>query len=280
LVALAKVPKEAPDSFQLAVYEDVALILRTLSPKDPERLVRSKVEAAVNRALVPFQKRRQVQDAIDHAVGGMPREVLQNPTWKAVAQQRAAEAVRKAEALEYCDLSLAAKAAIVPVVASCLHEITKGKLIEDWTWEGHWKATHDEREEAKDATRAALEGVPVGTSDKRLRQIRDKAVEHISARVVRREEKQKEQQERRDTRAWAESLVANKLYLIAAYLRKEYELHETKALYALAEPFAEELKPELVERLIDGRLTPPAIQDFIEEWIDDELDDGEEDDGS
>lgn len=42
-----------------------------------------------------------------------------------------------------------------------------------------------------------------------------------------------------------------------------------------------ELEPELVERLVDGRLSSSGIRAFIEEWIDDELEnaDYDEDEG-
>lgn len=227
-VALRMVPFDAPQDAQLKVYAEVENTLRTLSPDDSESIVQQLVEASAHKALAPFRRRRQAQAAIDEALREMPWQLQQNAQCKANAQQRAAEAIRKAGDFEHCDLLVAARAAVAPVIAAGMHAITKAALVDDWAWNGYFDATQADRERAKAAIREALEDVGVGTAPEQMRKIRDKAVEPIAAQIRARKEKQQARQR-------AEGEVAGRLYHVLAYLRDNYDFEDGLELFITTE---------------------------------------------
>lgn len=95
--ALKLLPCDVPHSFELNVHQAVAELLPRLDGYQPEQLMKPLIQAAVDKVLQPWHRKKEIEKIIDECRKQLPIEVrssLGSPTeWEARAMQAAATAI-------------------------------------------------------------------------------------------------------------------------------------------------------------------------------------------
>jgi hypothetical protein len=265
--ALDSVPYDARREVELEVHAEVREALSELQPWQPMVVVQRLVDAAVHRALGPWNRKQDIERSLRAGMSALPWDV-QYRSEQAALKQRAWEAAVaavgkvRAEA-RYGEMETAAVQAVQPMIReyqqqqACQH-IVNGVHI-------FW-ATREEDEAATQAVRKALAALPIGVNPSELQQAADKAEAPYRAAVAQRTEREAKRREL----GWK---VDNHLSHIERYLEEEY-----KFTGGCWERFRERdrLRPLIREALIDELLEYPdmsdeEIRESIEEQIDEEL---------
>ena len=188
---LNRVPDEAPQSVRLDVHEAVVEALDRLDPGYLDFTVEQLVSAAVDRALKPWRTAKQVADAIKGAceAWNVPWDMRHDTTWKARMYQAAGAVVSKLrDGATIDEVKIAASQAVVSLV----QEFEHGKVCTEianniWNLSGE---TSEEREQGKDAVRAALAKLPIGASKREMEKARDDALEPIRGAIAARRDRE------------------------------------------------------------------------------------------
>ncbi len=183
-------PWDASESIELDIVEQVDRTLESLDPSRDYTVVQRMVDAAVKRALEPWARTKETKEAIDRVVfrAEIDCRMMEEPEWRARAQEAAGGAIeRLRQGADRSEMERAGDAAVQPIVKECQHK----KKCHDITERASWSLdgpTSDEREDAKDAVREALEALPIGASDRQIEQARDAALTSIRARIASRQD--------------------------------------------------------------------------------------------
>jgi hypothetical protein len=147
------------------------------------------VDAAIKKALEPWERRKEKEKAIDNTCGAfsLPWDFRETEPWKTRIREAVTEAVyRIRDGARRGELDTAASAAIQPILSEYRHHERCANVV------GLLRlpdANADERESATDAVREAL--APLLTaSDRQLEQARDRALEPIRAMIAARKDQE------------------------------------------------------------------------------------------
>src|SRR5262249_17944285 len=125
--ALKSVPSDAPQSSRLDVHQTVGEALQRHNSRRAPSITRELVDAAVDRALEPWKKLKQVAAAINEACEAysIPWEMKRDTAWKARMCEAAGTGIaRLRQGAARTEIETAARQAIVPLVREFDHRRT------------------------------------------------------------------------------------------------------------------------------------------------------------
>ena len=265
--ALSSVPYDARREVEIEVHTIVQEALAGLQPSQPGAITRSLVDAAVHRALGPWNRKQDIERALQAGMNKLSWNVLYGSEYKELKQRAwdaAVAAVRRVrEEASYPEMQTAAVQAVQPMIREYEHQQACQRILENVYI---FDATREEEEAAKEAVRKALAALPIGAEAKQLEKAGEAAVAPYKATVAKRKE--------RNRVAWKADY---QLDHIARYLEKEYEFDGG---YSEMRRDADRLRPLIREALIDELVENPdmsddEIRESIEDQIEDEFDDGD-----
>jgi hypothetical protein len=218
------IPRDVPTDSRLDVHQAVEQALSTLQPSQPESIVRRLIEAAVERALRPWRRRKEIQGAIERACAKLPWDITHGPEFrecKQLAIQNAEAAIATlSQDASYRDLEATAIDAMRPSVEEYEHLKKCERIVSSV-----WLATGSgELEEAKDAVKQALAALPTGVPPAQIEKARDAALAPYQAKIAERDWAA-EQQRREQTASFTAGLRVDLVLAgdIRSYLEKEFE---------------------------------------------------------
>jgi len=267
--ALNLIPRDASQSFELDVHGAVADALATLDPGLPERIVDRMVRAAVDRALEPWKRGKEIEKIIQESVNSLPfavRGLFKPTTWEIRAQAAAADVVAQiGDGSPLPKIREAVSAAVGRVAgeyeAACAQEAHR-KIAESVLACRPLlsELSTEEREDADRAAKEALEKLPIGATRSQMECARDRALApyHVRCDAIR--------------------LADRYLPHVGVYLEEladpqtgEWDLGHFFERRQLAEKLSRKLRPALIRKLAEERLDEEEGREFIEEWVDCEL---------
>ena len=184
--ALRSVSDDAPQPYQLEVHRIVEETLQRIKVNQAESTTRQLVDAAVNRALAPWYKAKQVTDAIKEACEAysLPWEMKHDQTWKASMYEAAAAGIaRLRDGVGRAEIETAARQAIMPLVCEFEHRRACAQMV-NGVWSELSGGNADEWEQGKEAVQVALAELPVGASRRELDRARATALEPIRIAIA------------------------------------------------------------------------------------------------
>ena len=263
--ALDSLPYGARQQVEMEVHAMVQEALSGLQPSQPGAITRRLVDAAVRRALGPWNRKQDIERALQAGMNKLSWNVSYGSEYKELKQRAwdaAVAAVRKVrEEASYPEMQTAAVQAVQPMIREYEHEQACQRIVRRVYI---YDATREEEEAAKEAVRKALAALPIGAEAKQLEKTGATALALHQAAVAKRRE--------RDRVAWKADYY---LSHIERYLEKEYEFDGG---YREMRRDADRLRPVIREALIDELVKNPdmsaeEIRGSIEDQIDAEFDD-------
>jgi excisionase family DNA binding protein len=272
--ALDSLPYGARREVEVEVHITVQEALSALQPSQPETITRRLVDAAVHRALRPWNRKQDIERAHQAGMNKLAWDVRYGSEY-APLKQRAWEAAVAAvgkvrEEASYNEMETAAVQAVQPMIREYEHQQACQRIVRRVYIAG---ATVGEGEAANEAVRAALAALPIGTAPKQLEKAEETTLAQCKAAMAARKEKarvESEEQARRKAAAWRADM---QLGHIARYLEQEYDFDGG---YSEIRREADRLRPlireTLIEELLDNPdLTSEEIREAIEDFIEDEV---------
>jgi hypothetical protein len=259
--ALKLLPGNLPHSLELDVHQVVADLLPKLDALQPEQLTQRLIQAAIDKALQPWNKRKEIEGIVEEARNQLPVQVRswsRTPSeWEARAMCAAADAISQ----------LGDEVPLAKIRATAVEAGNKVRAEYE-----AWKAGEDHRQaceqmvkwvfdgdDAREAVRQALEKLPVGATRTKMENARDAALAPFRAA----------------TKAAADS--DRYLQHVANHIEQlgndegEWDLGNYFERYRLAEKLRAKLRPMLIQKLLEETLDVDEAHEFIEEWLDREL---------
>jgi hypothetical protein len=260
--ALKLLPSDVPHSLELDVHQAVAELLPKLDAQQPEQLTKRLIQAAIDKALQPWHKRKEIQKIIEEVRKQLPllaRSWSSTPSeWEARAMRAAADAIAQ----------LGDEASLAEIRAAAVEG--GNKVLAEYE---AWKAGEDHRqackqmvqrvfdgEDAREAVRQALEKLPVGVTRAKMENARDAALAPFRAA--------------RKAAADADRYlqhVSEYIEVVGNEETGEWDLGDWFKRYPLAEKLKAKLRPVLIQELLEETMDVDEAHEFIEEWLDREL---------
>jgi excisionase family DNA binding protein len=184
--ALKSVPRDAPRPYQIDVHQAAQETLQRLDPTNPDSITRELIQAAVARALTPWNNHQRIARTIEQACEAysIPLQMRCDSTWKTRMRAAAAAAIAQLrDGASANEIQTAAQNAVIPLVREfesvrVRAEIVDGVCVELRGGDGR------EWEEGKEAVRAALADLPLGVARRELERVRAKALAPIHAAIA------------------------------------------------------------------------------------------------
>jgi hypothetical protein len=263
--ALKSVPGDAPAEVQLDVQQAVEEALGRLDPEQPQQVVQRLVLAAVDKALRPWLRRKEIEQAVQGARQQIPwraRAVaLAEPSaWECRAMQAARHAIAKlGPDASLPEMRAAATQAAKDIAREYEHRESCRRLADSVFLPTGTLA--DDRA-AQQAVKDALDKLPVGASQTELEKARDAVLAPLRASS--------------QAAAQADQCLAH----VSTYIEQlaaedqggELGLGDFSVRYQLAQELKQQLRPILIEKLKQRLLNQRQAHEFIEEFIEGELD--------
>lgn len=274
--ALKVLPQDVPRSLGLEVHQAVLEALSELGPDQPAEITKRLVHAAVERALDPWRRRKEIDKIIAEASNQLPvfaKSILKPTEWEGRAMRAAADAIAQLES----------NAPLAKIRATT---IEAGNRIRA-EYEA-WRAAEDHRQvcqrlvdsvflpegtlhdagAARRAVKEALAKVPVGANRTELETTRDATLAPFRAAIA-----------ERQATARATSDADRYLAHVGDYIERLNTLEHGPGHLdgyserrCLAEQIATEIRPALIERLGQGPLDQHQAHQLIEGIVDAKLD--------
>jgi hypothetical protein len=259
---LNSLPYDARRQVEMEVHTAVQEALSGLQPGQPEAITRRLVDAAVHRALGPWNRKQEIERALKACMNRLSWDLQYGAEWAGLKQRAwdaAVAAVRKVrEEASYSEMETAAVQAVQPIVREYDHQQACQRMVERIYI---FDATREEEGAAREAVRKALAAIPIGAEAKQLEKAGETAVAPYKAAVAKRKERARV--------AWKADY---QLDHIARYLEKEFEFDDG---YGEMRRDADRLRPLIREALIDELVENPDMTDEeIRESIEDQIDEG------
>jgi len=272
-------PSDAPETIALDIVGQVERVLAGLDPSRDYAIVERQVDAAIESAVAPWKAEQDKQEAIEYALRYEP--AFYEPQRNRRARDAAEEAIarmRPGTSLE--EMKAATSAAVEPFKREYEHA-RKCQEIVSAVWSQLRGETAEEREEAKEAVRAALENLPVGASDRLLEQARDRALEPLRAKIATRQEQERRQGEARqrqesqaEAKRQAERRADWRVSHVSNYVREleqdgEITFDGIWDQLDFNKKLTERIRGEVVSALVKNPdLSDEDVEDLIEELVD------------
>ncbi len=260
--ALKLLPSDLPHSVELDVHQVVADLLPKLGAQQSEQLTKRLVQAAIDKALQPWHRRKEIEKVIEQARNQLPLHVrgwssIPNE-WDARAMGAAADAIAQLGE----DPPLAnIRAAAVEAGNKVRAEYEAWKAGEDhrqaceqmvqWVFDG---------DEARESVRLALAKLSVGATRAKMENAREAALAPFRAA----------KKAATDADRYLQH-VSEYIEVLGNEETGEWELGAWSDRYELAKKLKIKLHPALIRKLSDEPMDENEAHEFIEEWLDREL---------
>ena len=260
--AMKSLPSDVPRSLELDVHQAVSELLAKLDAQQPEPLIQRLIQAAIDKALQPWHKRKEIEKIIEEARNQLPVHVKSwssTPNeWEARAMRAAADAIAQlGDDPPLAEIRAAAAEAGNKVRAE--YEAWKAGEDHRQTCEQMVKWVFD-GDDAREAVRQALEKLPVGATRAKMETARDAALTPFRAAVSAAADADRYLQH-----------VTNHIEELGNEETGEWELGDWSERYHLAAKLKAKLRPLLIQKLLEEKLDVQEAHEFIEEWLDQEL---------
>lgn len=259
---LKLLPNDLPHSLELDVHQVVADLLPKIDARQPEQLTQRLIQAAIDKALQPWHKRKEIEKIIEEARNQLPvraRSWSITPNeWEGQAMGAAASAIAQ----------IGEDPPLAKIRAAAVEAATKVRIEYE-----AWKAREDHRQacermvqwvfdgdDAREAVRQALEKLLVGATREKMETARDAALAPFRAAT----------KAASDADRYLKH-VANHIEKLGNEEAGEWELGDWFERHRLAEKLTAKLRPLLVQKLTEETLNMDEAQEFIEEWLGKEL---------
>ncbi len=247
---------------KLAAAGLVADLLPKLDAHQPEQLTKRLIQAAIDKALQPWHRRKEIEKIIEEARNQLPVQVRSwssTPNeWEARAMRAAADAIAQ----------LSDEAPLAEIRTAAVEAGNKVRAeYEAWKFgEDHCKACEQmvqwvfDGDDAREAVRQALEKLPVGATRTKMENTRDAALAPFRAATKAATDADRYLQH-----------VANHIEKLGNEETGEWDLGTWSERYHLAAKLGAKLRPLLIQKLLAETLDVDEAHEFIEEWLDQEL---------
>ena len=182
-------PERAPIEVRNQIRDAVLSVLPSFDPETEEVVLHGHLAAACWKVLAPWLRQEDVEAIIRGAVGELPIEakgVGSRSNWELSAALAARTAVGSlSDDVSLGEVKLVASQAVEPVTRKFQHEQMLLTGVKSVDLQG---ATADEKEEAAETVRRALSELPIGTTQRQLRQAADTCLEPLRDRISRRKD--------------------------------------------------------------------------------------------
>jgi hypothetical protein len=260
--ALKLLPSDVPHNLELDVHQAVVEILPKLDADQPERLNHRLIQAAIDKTLRPWHKRKEIDKVIEQAPKELPfyaRGWGTTPSeWDARAMRAAAEAIAQL-----------GNEASIPEIRAAAIEAGNKVCAEYEVWKAgddHLRASNKmvewvlDGDNAREAVREALKKLPVGASRAQMENVRDAALAPFRAANRAAED------------------ADGYLQHVAIYIEEvgneetgDWDLGNCFERSLLATELKGKLRTALIQKLLKETLDLVEGHEFIEEWLDREL---------
>jgi hypothetical protein len=258
-IALLSLPREAPAEFRLVIRQTVADALDSLGPRHSRQVIEPLVNAAVAKALRPWNQTKETERAIERSCDVLPwgaKNSLSPTIWQNRALDVATGAIRKLPLDSTFNEKLrAGSAAVRQITAEFDDDELRRKTLSDAYL---WNVDPEERENAKQAVRRRVEGLPVGTLAAVMERERDQALAPFRAA--------KRRKERVDL-----AIGQVRTYLERLHRMGETEFETTWDVWNFAKTVEKRIRAVLMEEMQNDDLTDDELSELIEELVDEAL---------
>jgi hypothetical protein len=252
--ALELLPSDVPHSFELDVHQVVADLLPKLDAQQPEQLTKRLIQAAIDRALQPWHRRKEIEKIIEQARNQLPvlvRSWTSTPNeWDARAMRAAADAIAQ---LGY----------ETPLAELCAAAVEAGnKVRAEYVT---WKASEDHRLACEQMVQCVMtETTPAKRFDRLWRScLSEPLAQRWKMHATQRWLLSERQRRLPRTRI----VICCTCTLISTNLAGEWELGEWSERYELAKRLTIKLRPILTRWLTDEPPDDSQARRRIEKWI-------------
>jgi hypothetical protein len=265
--ALGTLPDDTPPEVRLDFLERLPTVLARSGPETSMVVVTQLVAAALQQALRPWLESRETSKAIEEACNILPfgARSFGSPTiWQRRASELASAALRKLPSNStYQQKLLTATSAVAPVASDFEYSELRRRICEQTSL---WGLSPQYRDEARVAIRAALEALPLGTSETALRRASEKAIAPFEEKS--RQQERLSEQERRVQKA----LSHIGTYLDELYFADETGFADLSEVMGFGDRIRERIRKALLKKMKQGDLNDEELEALVEELVEDELD--------
>lgn len=256
---LQVMPDTAPESFRLAVTASIREALDCLNLDDPEEMTEPLVRAAVDSALQPWRREKQIESAIQEARNQLPcwAKAYPDPSEWELRAIRAASAeiarLRTDATLE--EIRAAAIGAGRIVAKQYQHQQEIRKIVES-VFLSH---SRDDQERARQSVRAALETLPLGANRAHMELTAKRVLEPFKAA-----------DQAASVQATAFQQAEMYLLHIDTYLGSfalNRNLGDFSRRRQLATKLKNEIRPILIQEILEEPMSSTEAHTFIESLI-------------
>ena len=198
--ALDQKPYDAPQDLLLDMRGEVVSALQNLDPDLPDHVIECLMNAAVQRALKPWRRNKEIAEAIDSVrIWSLPYAFERNPPNVLRFQEAATAAIsRLPDTATPEDMKTAAKEAARSLIVEFEHNQNIERMIASPIPD----ATEEEQDEAQEILERTLRELSPVTPDRQIERSRNKALEPLQARIRQRraQEQQRDEEQRQEER--------------------------------------------------------------------------------
>jgi hypothetical protein len=263
--AFACAPDDAPEDARLSIAESVREILSELSSSDPEEVTGPLIGAAVERALRPWRRSKEIERAVQGARNQLPalaKSWSNSPPseWELRAMSTAREAIAELRNdATYEEMQAVAIAGGRQVAQQYQDWNTKRAIVD-----GVFLRTPGQQEKARHAVRAVLDRLPAGANRAEMERTRDEVLAPFKAAEE-------------SARAQTQAASQTDFYLahVDSYLTKidsdphsKWEFGSFSERNRLAQELKEEIRPIVIQEILEEPFSLDEAHAFIESLVD------------
>jgi hypothetical protein len=255
--AMNSVPSAARREVEIEVHAAVDTALSGLPTSQAASITQRVVDAAVHRALRPWTRKQEMEQALTSSIDKLPWAVREHSEFgrlKQLAWEAAVEGLRNlCEEAGFHEMETAAIQAVQPMIRAYEHHESCQRIIKRVYL---FDATREEHEATREAVRRALAALPIGAAAKELEKAKEAALAPYKAAVSKRKKQARLVAERKGQRRAAEFKADLQLGQIASYLQQEYDF---EGGYVEMQRESERLRPLIRRVLIDKLIANPNM---------------------
>ncbi len=278
-------PWDAPRETELEIHQAVQTVLASVPPDQSRHTTQRLVEAAVEKVLRPWKRKKEIRSAIESSLNRLPWDLNHRSEWAALKQralEAAAAAIGKLPAdATSSEMEEVASLAVRPMAKEYAHWQNCENLARWITLPG---GTVEEDQQARQAVSEALARLPVGTSQKELEKTKEATLEPFRAAIQRRkadaqerEDKARRASEKARQRADVERRVDGRLSShLGDYLRElgedEIEFEDAADRWKMETGLKKRIRPLLLSEVLeDPEMSDQDIDELIEELVEEHV---------
>jgi excisionase family DNA binding protein len=286
--ALNSRPHDAPRETELEIHQVVQTALASLSPDQPQYTTQRLVDAAVEKVLRPWKRKKEIRSAAESALNRLPWDINYRPEWAPVKQralEAAAAAIGKLPAdATSSEMQQVAWLAVQPMAQEYAQWQACRELVRWITLPG---GTYAEDQQARQAVSEALAQLPVGASQRELEKTKEAALEPFHAAIEKRkadaqgrEDQARREREEARQRADVEQRVDRRLSShLGEYIREmeeedDIEVENPADRWELENNLKKRIRPLLLSQVREEPdMSDPDIDELVEELIEEHIED-------